>query len=102
MTAPQLTPYDSADHLTTEEAQRAYLRLAVEESGDCPELLIHALGVVARARNTSLVAKEAGLSRAGLYKATRKGAAPSYETVVRLAKALGVDIRPVLIDQSAA
>lgn len=89
-------PYDSANYLTSEESQRAYLELAIEDSADCPELLIHALGVVARARNTSQVAKDAGLSRAGLYRATRKGATPSYDTVVRLARALGVEIRPQL------
>lgn len=94
MSEIELKPYDSADYLKSEEAQNAYLRLAVEEAAECPELLPHALGVVARARNTSQVAKAAGLSRAGLYKATREGASPSYETVVKLARALGVTIRP--------
>lgn len=97
MTKPDLTPYDSADYLKTEDAQRAYLRLAIEESGDNPALIVHALGVVARARNTSQVAKLAGMSRAGVYKATQDGASPSFETVVKLARALGVTFTPELV-----
>lgn len=100
MTDIELKPYDPAEFLQTREAQEEYLRLAVEQAAEQPEILPHALGVIARARNTSQVAKDAGLSRAGLYKATREGASPSYETVVRLARALGVSIRPELTTPS--
>jgi probable addiction module antidote protein len=49
--------YDSADYLKTEEDAAAYLEAVAEENCDDPTILVHALGVVARARNTIRKAK---------------------------------------------
>ena len=54
------TRWDSAEHLKTEEDIRLYLEACLEEAGDDPEFVIHALDVVARARNMSLLARDAG------------------------------------------
>ena len=83
------TRYDSAEYLTTEEDVAAYIEACMEEGGDDPAFIAHALGVVARARNMSQVARDAGLTREGLYKALADGANPSIDTVWKLAKALG-------------
>ena len=45
--------YDSADYLKTEEDIVAYLDAVMEEGGDDPAYIAHALGVIARARNMS-------------------------------------------------
>ena len=63
----ELTNWDSADHLKTTEDIAAYLE-AVFEDGDAA-LITHALGVVARAEGMTEVARQAGLTRASLYKA---------------------------------
>jgi len=83
--------YDSADYLTNDEAILSYLNAAIEES-DAPENIAHALSVVARARsrNMSQLAKEANISREGLYKVFSKNSNPSLATVVQIAKALGL------------
>lgn len=62
---------------------------AVLEAND-PDLLLLALGDVARAKGMAQVARDAGLGRESLYKALAPGAKPRFETVMRVAKALGV------------
>ncbi len=49
-----------------------------------------ALGDVARAKGMTQVAKDAGLGRESLYKALAPGAKPRFETVMKVAHALGV------------
>lgn len=85
------TRYDSADYLKTEEDIATYLEAAAEE-GDDPAFLARALGVVARARNMSQLARETGLSREGLNKALSGDGNPTLGTVMKIAKALGLRI----------
>lgn len=85
-----LPDFDPAEHLKDEEDMAAYLTLVIEE-GD-PSELAHALGVVARARGMTEIAKAAGISREALYKALRPGAAPRFDTVSRVCAALGVKL----------
>jgi probable addiction module antidote protein len=66
-----------------------YLEACLEESADDPTFIIHALGVIARARNMSQLAKDVGISREGLYKALSPEGNPSFATVAKIAKALG-------------
>jgi probable addiction module antidote protein len=83
-----LPEFDMASHLNNEEEIAAYLTMVIEE-GDVSELA-HALGVAARARGMSEVAKAAGISREALYKALRPNAQPRFETINRVCAALGV------------
>jgi probable addiction module antidote protein len=59
---------------------------------DDPDLLLLALGDVDRARGMAQVAKEAGLGRESLYKALAPGAKPRFDTVSKVARALGVKL----------
>ena len=52
--------------------------------------LLLALSDIARAKGMSQVAKESGLGRESLYKALAPGAKPRFDTVLKVAKALGV------------
>ncbi|MDP4026127.1 putative addiction module antidote protein [Methylobacterium sp. NEAU 140] len=81
-------PYDSAEFLDTDEAVAEYLAAAVEE-GDAA-LFSHALGVVARTRGMTQIAREAGLSRESLYRALSPEGNPSLDTAMRVMKALNV------------
>jgi probable addiction module antidote protein len=90
--ARKFSHYDSADYLETEEDIRLYLEACQEEGGDDPAFIAHALGVIARARNMTQVARDAGLTRAGLYKALSPDGNPSFATVSKVAKALGLKI----------
>ena len=84
----KLRPFDAARYLTDDAAVAEYMT-AVLETGD-PDLLLLALGDVARARGMAQVAKDAGLGRESLYKALAPGAKPRFDTVLKVAKALGV------------
>ncbi|TAM40482.1 MAG: putative addiction module antidote protein [Burkholderiaceae bacterium] len=84
----RLVPFDAAKYLTDDEAVSEYMN-AVLEAED-PDLLLLALGDVARARGMAQVAKDAGLGRESLYKALAPGAKPRFDTVFKVARALGV------------
>jgi probable addiction module antidote protein len=84
----KLLPFDAARYLTDEAAIAEYMN-AVLESGDS-DLLLLALGDIARARGMAQVAKDTGLGRESLYKALAPGAKPRFDTVLKVAKALGV------------
>lgn len=84
----KLIPFDAARYLDSEEAIAEYMT-AVLEAED-PDLLLLALGDVARAKGMAQVAKDAGLGRESLFKALTPGAKPRFDTVLKVAKALGV------------
>lgn len=83
-------PYDSANYLSCEEEIAAYVTSCSEEND--PALMAHALGVVARARNMSELARKVGLTRAGLYRALSTGGNPSFATITSVANELGFNI----------
>jgi probable addiction module antidote protein len=86
------TRWDSSEYLKTDEDIQLYLEACIEEAGDDPAFIVHALGVIARARNMSQIARDTGLTREGLYKALSPEGNPSFVTVVKVAKALGLEI----------
>ncbi len=87
-TKRKLLPFDAARYLTDEAAVAEYMT-AVLEAND-PDLLLLALGDIARARGMSEIAKQTGLGRESLYKALAPGAKPRFDTVLKVARALGV------------
>jgi len=88
--------FDAANYLKTEEDMAAYLEAAMEEAPDDPAYITAVLNDIARARGIMKLANDAGMTRAGLYKALAPGSKPSFETVVKISKALGlrVSLRP--------
>jgi probable addiction module antidote protein len=84
------TPFDGADYLDSEETIAAYLTAALEDND--PDTFLTAVKTVARARGMTQLAKDSGLGRESLYKALSPGAKPRYETVMKVVRALGVDL----------
>ena len=84
----KLLPFDAARYLTDDAAVAEYMTAVLE--ADDPDLLLLALGDVARVRGMAQVAKDAGLGRESLYKALAPGAKPRFDTVLKVARALGV------------
>ncbi|WP_206950662.1 addiction module antidote protein [Trinickia acidisoli] len=85
-------PWDSAAHLKTEEDVAEYFDACLVEGGDDPAFIAHVLGVIARARGMSQVARDAEISREGLYKALSAEGNPSFGTILRVIKALGLQL----------
>jgi len=92
------TRWDSAEHLKTDEEIQLYLDACIEDASDDPAFLLHALGVVARAKNMSQLARDTGLTREGLYKALSAEGNPTFATVAKVTKALGFKLS---VQQSA-
>lgn len=82
--------FDAADQLKTEEDIIAYLDAVIEDAGEDPAIIVRALGTVARARNMSQLARDAGMTRQGLYKALSGEGNPSLGTILKAARVLGL------------
>ena len=89
--AGTLVPFDMATLLDSDEAISEYLSQVLVD-GDTDELL-RALGHVARARGMAQVSRDSGLGRASLYKTFAPGAKPRFDTVVKVMRALGIQLR---------
>ena len=88
--------YDTADYLKSEQDMVAYLQACMEEADDDAAFIANALGTIARARGMARLAKETGLTREGLYKALNKDSNPSFATVLKVMRALGLKFTPQL------
>lgn len=86
--AEKITSFDIAQHLETDADIQVFLNETAQQ-GDASDF-IHALGVAARAKGMSEVAKLAGVTRASLYKSLADDGNPQFETVFRVCSALGV------------
>ena len=83
-------PYDISEQLRTPEEMAAYLDAWFAEAPEDAAGIARALGDIARARGMTQVAKDAGLSRESLYKALSENGNPSFSTVLKVARALGL------------
>ena len=84
----KLVAFDAARYLDNDQAVAEYMTVVLDAND--PDLLLLALSDVARAKGMAQVAREAGLGRESLYKALAPGAKPRFETVMKVARALGV------------
>jgi len=91
----KLSRWDSAEHLKTDADMAAYLEACFEEAGDDAAFIAHALGVVARARGMTQLARDAGLGRESLYKALSAEGNPEFSTVLKVMTALGMKLTAV-------
>jgi len=87
-TQVKLLAFDAARYPDSEDAIAEYMTAVLE--ADDPDLLLLALGDVTRDKGMAQAAKDAGLGRESLYKALTPGAKPRFDTVIKVARALGV------------
>jgi len=92
MSTETFSQFDPADYLNTVEDVAAYLEAVIDEGDDDPAVITQALGAIARSRNLSEIARQAGMSREGLYKALSANGNPSFATVVKVSRALGLRV----------
>jgi probable addiction module antidote protein len=88
--AVKLLPYDSADLIETEEDVLYYLEAAME--GNDPKHIANALGVVARSKGMTEIARKTGLGRQALYNALSENGNPTLETLTLVLSALGLEL----------
>jgi len=94
MATIKLRRWDSADYLQTEEDRVMYLQACMEEAGDDAAFIAKALGNIARAKGMSQLAKDTGLGRESLYKTLSGQGNPSFGTILKVVRALGMELHP--------
>ncbi len=86
----KLHKWDSAEQLKTAEDMAMYLEACMEEAGDDAAFIAKALGNIARAKGMTEVAQDSGLGRESLYKALSGEGNPSFATILKVVRALGL------------
>lgn len=87
----KLQDYDVAEHLRTPEEMAAYLEASIAECDGDASFVAKALGDIARAKGMTELARDTGLGRESLYKALSADGNPQLSTVLKVAKALGLE-----------
>ena len=90
--AEKFTRWDAVDYLKTEEDMALYLDACLEEDPGDGRLVRAALNDVSRARGMSQLARDTGITREGLYKALSPSGNPEFSTVLKVIKALGLEL----------
>jgi len=84
--------WDVVEYLQSEEDQQLYLEACIEEAGDDAAFIAKVLGDIARARGMSQLAHDTGLARESLYKALSGENNPSFGTILKVIRALGMKL----------
>ncbi|WP_417701641.1 addiction module antidote protein [Pseudomonas sp.] len=82
--------FDPAEYLTSPAAIAEFMSDALE-TGDAG-YIAKALGVVARAKGMTELARETGLSREQLYRSFSEHGNPTLKTMLAVMKALGIEM----------
>lgn len=88
----KIQDYDVSEHLRTPEEMAAYLDASIAECEGDAAFVAKALGDIARAKGMAALARETGLGRESLYKALSAHGNPHLGTVLKVAKALGLQL----------
>jgi probable addiction module antidote protein len=83
--------FDAAGYLDSDETITEYISEALL-TGDM-DTIAHAIGVAAKARGISDIARQTGLSRESLYKSLSGEGHPQFETISLVLRALGPRLR---------
>lgn len=88
----KFTRWDSADYLKTEEDMALYFAICTEDDPGDGSLIRTALGAISRARGITQLARDTGMSRDGLYTALSAEGNPSFATILKVTRALGLKL----------
>ncbi|NOT15515.1 MAG: putative addiction module antidote protein [Methylotenera sp.] len=89
--------FDSAEYLQDEQDIALYFQACMDEAGNDPAFIAKSLGVIARARGMTRLAKETGISREGLYKALSGEGNPEFSTIWKVINALGLKLHSTAV-----
>lgn len=85
--------YDVAEQLRNPPEMAAYLDAWLQDAPDDAGGIARALGDIARAQGMTAVARATGLGRESLYKALDATGNPSFATVLKVVRAVGLRLR---------
>lgn len=84
----KFSKFDASKFLDSEEAIADYLAIALED-GDTKTVQV-VLRDIAKARGMTTLARETNLNRESLYKSLSEDGNPSFATISKVVKALGL------------
>lgn len=102
MSKTRTSEFDVAEHLCTDEEIEAYLEACFEDPAADAAFIAKALGDIARAKGMTQVARDAGLSRESLYKALSGERSPEFDTILKVTRALGIQLHVGIAAQQNA
>lgn len=94
-----LPKFDVADFLDTPEDCADFLTIAMED-GDANHFR-RALEAVARSKGMRGIAEQAGLNRESLYRALGEKGNPEFGTIMKVMRALGMNLAVIPMQPSA-
>lgn len=86
-----ITDFDVSEYLDTDEKIADYLTSLIEDNDW--DLLLRAIGHIAKAKGMTQIAKSTGLGRESLYKAFSSNTQPKFDTVMRVLAALNISLQ---------
>ena len=86
----EIKKFDVADYLKTEEDIVEYLKVVSQERN--PDLLIKAIGDVARAKSINKISKDIGVNRESLYKSLSGEVGVNFKTIYNVLDVLGLEL----------
>lgn len=93
MKSARLEPDQEVEMYKLVLGSRAELPLVMDAFDNAdPDSIAYALGLIARARGMSRVARQAGVARETLYRALREGGDPKLSTFLGVIEALGLKL----------
>ncbi len=102
MSKTRTSEFDVAEHLGTDEEIEAYLEACFEDPEADAAFIAKALGDIARAKGMTQVARDTGLSRESLYKALSGERSPEFDTILKVTRALGIQLHAGIAAQQNA
>lgn len=85
------TKFDIASYLDSNEMIAEYLNVVLEEGNRSD--IVAAIGHIAKAIGMTKIAQETGLSRPSLYKALSEDAKPQFDTIMKVLRAIGGQLK---------
>lgn len=92
MSKTRTSEFDVAEHLRKDEEIEAYLEACFDDLEADAAFIANALGDIACAKGMTQVARHAGLSRESLCKALSGERSPEFETILKVTRALGIQL----------
>ena len=84
--------WDAVDYLRSEEDALLYLQACIDEDAGDGKLILAALSDIARAKNLSPLARDAGISRDALDKTLSVEGRPGFVVVLQIIRTLGLEM----------
>lgn len=100
--ALELKKWDSAQHLHTKEDMALYLAICIEEAEDDTAFIVESLAVVARAQSMLQPAGDPILNQEDLIHSLLSDANPSFATIMKVMRALGLQFQVTPMKEESA